>query len=56
VGRAARTVRRIAVRRSHNLGAEGLGSSDRVVEVFDLEPQREAPLPYGRDERSPILP
>jgi hypothetical protein len=46
VSGAAGALRRIAVRRSHHLGAERLGSLDRVVEVVGLEPQGEA-IPVG---------
>jgi hypothetical protein len=41
VAGAAGAIRRIAVRRSYHLGSERFGSPDRVVEVVDLEPQRD---------------
>jgi hypothetical protein len=41
MARAAGTVRRVAMRPPYHLGVKRVGSSDRVIEVVDLEPQCE---------------
>ena len=48
VGGPAGAVRRVAMRRPHHLGAERGGSPDCVVEVVELEPQREAVAVWAR--------
>src|SRR4051794_28057778 len=42
MSRPARAVRRVAVRRQHEVGVERFSAANRVVEIVDLEPERDA--------------
>src|SRR3954454_22090266 len=42
MSRPARAVRRVAVRRQHDVGVERFSAANRVVEIVDLEPERDA--------------